>query len=923
MQKIGSNTFQKRQWMGALVPLFLVSPVMAQSAETPVKALPDLLVKDVPLEYRQFEKVEITGSSIVRKEQTQALPVQVFTREDIKRSGMSSLTDVLFSMPAMSMVVNSSLMGITIGGYSAASLRSLPGATLVLLNGKRLAPFGRQTVIGVDRPGVDINTIPLSSVERIEILSDGASSLYGSDAIAGVINIITRTEQKGIEITAEKFGTFQGGGAGHQMTLNAGVGRLDVDGYSIRLTAELMHRDGLHAQDRPQYSAGRFAVQRDGQTYWIDGSRVLSNSSPGTFYVPTNSVTGEQKKYYNSLYQDGQCPQGYLPMLNQRACQFNGYSTLSIYPQQDARRALLTGEKLLDGGVKIYTEMLYTEQADSQFEAQTWRALNYKIGKTPDAVGYQEAVNAGLNPANVQFLWMPSNLEGLKRSYEQRNWRLAAGVKGEWEQWDYHTNIYWTQANVARWLEVTDFVGQGLVTGKTLTDPNMLKALTSDNPLTAKLNDLRNKYNLWDKGRTDMKVGSFRASRSVMEIDGKDVMLGTGLEWRRESTDYQYVSNTENQPSFEAQRDVKAGYLELQIPVTNRWDVIGSVRQDAYSDIGKTTNMKLASRFNLDEAWAVRGSMGTGFRAPPLGQMQKLDKLYYVGLTQYNNDCSDKMIKVLANLRTSSGQVPVCKKELLNIYGNGNPNLKPEKSNQKSFGFNYRPSGNFSISADWWSISMSNMIGTLSDTVVHNDPLNYAQYIIMGAGDIVSISTPNYNIGRSEKMGVDFDVRWRKPTDWGQWNILIQGTYNIKSENQFVPGKPFVSDLGRLDIITDNITPRLRLRWMGGVTNQTWSLHGVLNYISGYNDTDRTGVNVATGQTEMLTGFRVPSFKTLDLNATYALNRTSTLRATVGNVLNASAPQSFTTTSGSVFGFNTRDHSLWGRTFSLAVTAKF
>ena len=508
------------------------SPAWAQTDDPAPKTYPPVEVVDKPLEYRQFEKVEITGSSIVRKEQTQALPVQIITRDDIRRSGASSMVDVLHNLPAMSMWVNSTAMSTTIGGYTTASLRGLPAGTLLLLNGKRLASYGRQTVIGVDRPSVDINTVPLSAIEKIEILSDGASSLYGSDAIAGVINIITRTEQKGFEIMAEKLGTSQGGGQGHQLSLNAGKGNLNKDGYSLRLTAELFHRDALQGSDRPQYAQGRYEVERDGQRYAIDGSRVTSYATPGTFFEPANAATGAQRKVFSLLHQDGQCPAGYVPFLGQPSCQYNTYSALTIYPQQDSRKLLLSGEKWLGGNTTAYAEILHSNLKDSDFSNIRWPQLIYSLGKSPTSVGYQEAVNAGLDPAKTRFNWSPS-LEGLRSANEQNNWRVTSGVKGEWGSWDYDAQVYKAQAKVKRYLEMADFASLGWVTGKVLTDPNMLKQLTADNPLTATLSGLRNDWDLWDVGINQTTAGNVRASRPLMEIDGKDAMLGVGLEWRR------------------------------------------------------------------------------------------------------------------------------------------------------------------------------------------------------------------------------------------------------------------------------------------------------------------------------------------------------------------------------------------------------
>jgi iron complex outermembrane receptor protein len=162
-----------------------------------------VLILDKALEYRQFERVQITGSSILRKELMQSLPVQIITRQDIQNSTAKNLEELLHAHPAMLHYSQPSNLGLTRGGYSSASLHGMPTGTLVLLNGQRLASYPRQTIITAERSGTDLSQIPLSAVDRIELLTDGASSLYGTDAIAGVVNIITQTERKQWEVTAQ------------------------------------------------------------------------------------------------------------------------------------------------------------------------------------------------------------------------------------------------------------------------------------------------------------------------------------------------------------------------------------------------------------------------------------------------------------------------------------------------------------------------------------------------------------------------------------------------------------------------------------------------------------------------------------------------------------------------------------------------
>jgi iron complex outermembrane recepter protein len=168
-----------------------VTPTMANT-ETATQKYPPIEVRDTPLEYRQFDRVEVTGSAILSKEAKDSLPLQVINRRDIERSGAASLSEVLHQLPVMLNFTESGTMtGTLSGGPEAAAIHGNQSGTLVLLNGRRLPIYGSQTIAG-ERAIVDLNFLPLAAIERIEILSDGASSRYGSDAVAGVVNVITR-----------------------------------------------------------------------------------------------------------------------------------------------------------------------------------------------------------------------------------------------------------------------------------------------------------------------------------------------------------------------------------------------------------------------------------------------------------------------------------------------------------------------------------------------------------------------------------------------------------------------------------------------------------------------------------------------------------------------------------------------------------
>ena len=300
--------FQRQRMLGLVVCGSSCAWVGAQSTEQPGTTYPPVLVVEKPVEYRQFEKVEITGSSIVRKEQTLALPVQVITRQDMERKGHRSVTQVVQSLTQVFNGLDRTQSGKLLGGFTNGALHGMPNGTLVLLNGRRLAPFGIQNISGTEVAHVDLDSLPLAAVERIEVLSDGASSLYGTDAIAGVINVITRTDRQGVEITVDHSRPQGGVGQAWRSSMSWGRGRLQRDGFSVRVTAEIDEEKAIGMADRPVGSQGRLFFSHAGNAYQIDSPKVSPFTAPALLYSPS----APNNKMWSSLFKDGQCTGGSL-----------------------------------------------------------------------------------------------------------------------------------------------------------------------------------------------------------------------------------------------------------------------------------------------------------------------------------------------------------------------------------------------------------------------------------------------------------------------------------------------------------------------------------------------------------------------------------------------------------------------------------
>lgn len=904
---------QKRPWaVGAW--LFSLAPVMAQTPSASQTNYPTVHIKDKPLEYRQFERVEITGSSIVRKEQTQVLPVISITRDELRRAGIKTVTEAIQSLPSMGNFAEAAQVEIVGGGYANAVIHGIPNGTLVLLNGRRLAPFGRQTMAGPERSGYDLNTLPLADVERIEVLTDGASSLYGTDAIAGVVNIILRNERKGVEIAVDQLQASNRGGQGLQTTLGWGMGTLAKDGYAFLVSAELGRRDALKSITRPESAPGLHFFSHRGESYAANGSWVLDTTAPATLLSPANG--NRPRLWVNEQFQNGICPTGSVPTAGQSACRYNQYLNADIYPRQESKRLRARAEWMAFDQSTVFAELIYGQHVDES-ATRPWPAVSRAVSSDPNSPDYLLAQAYGLNPAGTTLRWRP-DLPLLQAVRAQENASLAFGLKGQWQEWDYRLQAYRSQASASRIFETASYAGLS-----SMTTAHLLRPLDALNPLIFDLQTLRGNKVEMDRGQTTLDALEWRSSRPLFEIHGKDVALGVGLDARRESTNFLNVSGASTvQPSFKANRSVLAGYGELQIPFTPNWDFNTSLRHDQYSDVGGTTNGKLSTRWAITNRWAIRGSLGTGFRAPVVGQTHREGEGFPFAQTAFVNPCTPELAAMEQSLRTLAGVRGHCESTNMVVYSNGNPALKPEKSNQATLGLAFTPKVNLRLSVDYWRVDVTDKIRYVSDNAAVVGPLNPVYFRLDPTGKL-ALNLPMVNLGEVHKSGLDIEARWRQPTDWGRVQVMAQGTYMLRSEQRNQAQEAYTSDLGRYSNQSDTVVPRLRGQLMLSLNRSEWDTHFLFKYTSSYTDADVRALNLNTGQFENISGRKVEAFKTVDWMLQHHWSKQLTARLRISNLLNTRAPLSFSQTALQVYGANTIYSQLWGRVVELGLTAKF
>lgn len=898
-----------------LFGFFPLVAALAQTAEQPGAMYPAIEVKDTALQYRQFEKVEITGSSIVRKQQTQALPVQVITRSDIKNSGVKGVPELIQNLPVMFGFSEPGQLGLARAGFSSSAIHGMAARTLVLINGKRQAIYGRQNISGEDRSIVDLDMLPLGAVERVEILTDGASSLYGTDAIAGVVNIITRNERQGIEVSTNVRLPDGMKGQSKAMELSWGQGSLNRDGYSWFASLGVENQAQLMGADRPYVSEGRQYFGHQGRSYFVDGSSLTAfQSGSPTLGAGLGSTYGG--RLWNAQYQDGRCPDRQVPAVGQPACLYNPYPEFGLYPQTDSKRFYGKGSYYVDASRVVYAELAYSEK--SQYKNYSmWQTSYGVIGSSPSSPGYALATANGFVPGQTYLMYRPTELGTRARQYDDNNQRVAVGIKGEINEWNYNASLYQAESESSLSIDYAVYGNSGI-----LTNDSRFSSVYSSNPATQDLYNIfisRKKYQKIENGRAQIQALDFSASKTLFEIDGDPVLLGTGFEWRRQRDRFEgnYVGTLGGQPDFDAQRHVFAQYIEVQWPVAPKFEVITALRNDHYSDFGNTTHGKISTKWLVNDAWMLRGSWGTGFRAPTVAQIQKTEIFPTSFLSM---SCNAQLSQLAAQL---SPQAKCANDGRIPIFTTGSDGLKPELSTQFNWGFQFKPSAQHVWSLDYWRVNMKNTLRQYPAALVMSDPLKYSQYFVLDGNNNLSINLPTVNLGSSSIAGIDFSWAYRQPTEWGRFHTQVQGTRFLKSAQMITPEAGQTSDLGAYSTDSASVTPVMRTQWTLGLLSGDWGSQVTVNHVTGYKDDDIDARDALTLEPVTVKGRRVPAFWTLDWNTTYQVAPKMVMEAKVMNLLNKRAPLSFVQRSSVLNSFNTTYSNFWGRVVQLSLHLKF
>jgi iron complex outermembrane receptor protein len=855
--------------------LCMVAPVLAQEAAP--------------------QRVEITGSSIKRIREEGALPVQVISRQDLERQGIVTAEQVIASLSingngldnlaANADVVSGAARGNN--GSSSANLRGQGAAsTLVLLNGRRVAAHGLNGGV------VDLNSIPMAAVDRIEILKDGASAIYGTDAIGGVINFILRKDFAGLEAQAFTDITEAGGGNIARARLTGGWGNLERDRFNVLVALSLSDAKGLRGDERDfvntfQPSRGLSvdtrgtpfatvfaigslysALSRDnvnnagrgagpiqpGTTQAMNGINVLD--LPGG--AGCNSIDG-MGAYDEVLWASPAAKWGCAWDTGRAAVLQQPVKNTNVV----ARGTLALGEhRLALEFVGGKSESAKTFSANQISSSTSTSSPFYNLAYPSTGASYDAVFNAlvGTFPtieANrgrpLAFRWrcLPCGSRQIDTESDTSRLLLSAdGLLGG--GWDYRAGISSAASKTSSLLGDGYFYGKEfaalLNTG--VLNP-FLPAGQSQTPeaLAALAATSANGVTLYG-GKYTLQQADAVATGPLFKLPAGDAMAAVGLDMRTEKyrfngneTDLETQRRIFNAP-FDSinsmdtvKRDIKAVYTELMLPVTKNMEVTLAARRDDYTGFGDTTNPKVSLRLQPVASLVLRGSYNTGFRVPTFNQM-------FFGITESTYSGKD----LVDPARCASGKVdpavPGCESITPVIYTGGKRELGPEESKQWTGGFVWAPSADFSIGADWWSIRRTGTIQALSlSSLVNNYTLFPANFLRDPSGTLVAIDQRWVNAGESITKGVDLSIRGSGRIGAGsRWAASLEGSYLIEKKSRLVASAPMgASEVGVFTRAGD-----LGLRWKhaltGVYTRGPWTATLVQQYRSGYKDAVLPGV---------------------------------------------------------------------------------
>ncbi|MET0497252.1 MAG: TonB-dependent receptor, partial [Steroidobacteraceae bacterium] len=629
------------------------------------------------------EVIVVTGSRIARSSDFEnPSPVLTVDREAIEKSGYNNVQQLMEKLPANgngAFSTRGNNQDSTANGAASISLRGLGAdATLVLVNGRRVAI--NSFAEGITTNFVDINSIPVSAIERIEVLKDGSSAVYGSDAVAGVVNIILRKDFEGFE-TSVSYGAQ--GSDYDEKTVSAVWGMGDDDS-NVTMILDYFKNSTLTNAERGANFATADQSARGGMDF------RSSRSFPGRFGIVT-PPTGTATDPNVTPLRDPACPPS---RTDGQTCFFDFGPFNLLTPEAERTGFMLMGHQQIAGIGEVFTELAWQHNTSIAQGAPT---------PIDESAGLTAPLNHPNNPFTAAQLTNATGIQiqryrtvdaGARQwDIESDNVRAVLGLRGSVGDWDWEVAAQRARGTSEQtgdrtqgWVR-TDFLQREIDAGRynpfgaTQNPRDVIDSITTS---------------LVRRGKSQLTMYDASITGEIFELPAGAVGMAAGSEYRKESIsdvpDDQFqrglIFGTES-VSASGARDIFSAYVEVAVPLFTGLDLTAALRYDDYSDFGNTTNPKLSLRYSPIDSLAFRASWGTGFRAPSLAQIG-------LGPSQESRFFRDSF---------GCAVNPVyCTSTDFNIVFTGNPDLDAEESESLNVGVSWQAAG-FTVSADYWDIT--------------------------------------------------------------------------------------------------------------------------------------------------------------------------------------------------------------------------
>ncbi|PMG31740.1 TonB-dependent receptor [Shewanella sp. 10N.286.52.C2] len=717
-------------------------------------------------ESANVERIAVTGSRIQRQDMETASPVTTIDASAIKAEGYNSVDEILQSQPAMAGMAAGATTNNGSDGVAQVDLRGMgSNRTLVLLNGRRMVNSGS----GADS-AVDLNTIPVAMIARVEILKDGASAVYGSDAIAGVVNIITKKDFEGFQFDINGGATDKGDGENLELSALYGF---DTGKGNVTFGLAYSERKGVMQGDRDWVAKGDSSFTPQGG---IVGNKLDSNGNP-VFDDKGNIVT-EVKNYDNGDW----------------VTQEQGYDfTQDSWLQTPNKRYsfFANGNHEFSNDMILSGDILYTKRKSSQMMAAQPANLDLEVCegniKQDDCITLDDAmISAGIVADDKGFINYRKRMNDVgNRVYEQETdtLRVSAGLAG---YLDINTGMDWDVSYTYGSNKADTWVHNSIHQGNMIKSINANQdAWFSGDPMSQEMIDAVS-YTEQTDGGNDQHVIAGVISGEAFDLDAGAVAFAIGVEYRHESGYYNPdpviiagEGTAAQQDPTDGSFDVFSVYQEVSVPFTEKLTGEFALRYDDYSTFGSAATWKVGLTYEATDDLMLRTVAATGFRAPSVSELFGGNSGSFDFLDDpWGNELDDQ---ILVNYTSDE-------------------NLDAESSESYTAGLVYSPSyvDGLSITLDWWRFKIDNAIARLDvqaglNSCFANDISACETFNIGADGNLDHLTNPLTNVGYQDTSGIDFNLAYSFEAFGLDWKINNDLTHLIKFEQD---GQNYTGTIG-------------------------------------------------------------------------------------------------------------------------------